>query len=104
MKDRSPFGIAGIWENWKNPHGEWVRTFTILTTPANELVGTIHDRMPAILAPAAYERWLGSEPDPRDLLAPFPAEQIIMWPISMRVNSPKNDDEALLEEVALSAA
>ena len=71
MKDHSPFGIAGIWENWKNPDGEWVRTFAILTTPANELVGTIHDRMPAILAPAAYERWLGTEPDPQDLLQLF---------------------------------
>ena len=58
MKDRSPFGIAGIWENWKNPAGEWVRTFAILTTPANELVGTIHNRMPTILAAAAYDRWL----------------------------------------------
>ena len=62
MKDRSPFGIAGIWENWKAPDGEWVRTFAILTTPANELVGTIHDRMPTILAPTAYDRWLGTEP------------------------------------------
>ena len=38
MKNRSPFGIAGIWENWKNPDGEWVRTFAVLTTPANELI------------------------------------------------------------------
>jgi len=64
MKDRSPFGIAGIWENWKSPEGEWVRTFALLTTPANELVGRIHDRMPAILKPEDYERWLGPEPDP----------------------------------------
>ena len=47
MKDRSPFGLAGLWENWKNPAtGEWVRTFCIITTSANELVGRIHDRMP----------------------------------------------------------
>jgi putative SOS response-associated peptidase YedK len=50
-------------KNWKNPHGEWVRTFVILTTPANEWAGTIHDRMPAILAPAAYDRWLSTDPD-----------------------------------------
>src|SRR5438552_4184667 len=42
MKDGSPFGIAGLWENWKGSNGEWVRTFTIITVPANELVGTIH--------------------------------------------------------------
>ena len=88
MKDRSPLGIAGIWENWKNPAGEWVRTFAILTTPANELVGTIHSRMAAILAAAAYDRWLGTEPDPRDLLEPFPSELMAIWPISTRVNSP----------------
>ena len=104
LKDRSPFGIAGIWENWKNPHGEWVRTFAILTTPANELVGTIYDRMPAVLAPAAYDRWLGNEPDPRDLLQPFPSELMTIWPISTRVNSPSNDDEHLLDEIELTRA
>jgi len=102
MKDRSPFGIAGIWENWKNPEGEWVRTFALLTTPANELVGRIHDRMPAILRPEDYERWLGPEPDPAELLLPFPSEPMAMWPISTRVNSPNNDDQNLLAEIALA--
>jgi putative SOS response-associated peptidase YedK len=101
MKDRSPFGIAGIWENWKNPEGEWVRTFALLTTPANELVGRIHDRMPAILKPDDYKRWLGPEPDPSELLAPFPSEPMVMWPISPRVNSPNNDDEDLLAKIPL---
>jgi putative SOS response-associated peptidase YedK len=71
MKDRSAFGIAAIWENWKNPEGEWIRTFAVLTTAANELVGRIHDRMPAILRPQDYERWLGPEPDPHELLSRF---------------------------------
>jgi len=102
MQDRAPFGIAGIWENWKNPQGEWVRTFALLTTPANALVGRIHDRMPAILKPSDYARWLGREPDPKELLAPFPSEPMTMWPISPRVNSPNNDDEDLLTEVALA--
>ena len=84
MRDRSPFGIAVLWENWKNPQGEWVRTFAILTTPANELVGTLHDRMPAVLAPADYDRWLGTELDPRDLLQPFPSDLMAIWPISTR--------------------
>ena len=57
--------------------------------------------MPAILRPSDYDRWLGPEPDPKDLLAPFPFDPMIMWPISTRVNSPKNDDEDLLTEVAL---
>ena len=63
MKDGSPFGLAGLWENWGNPStGEWERTFAIITVPSNELVGQIHDRMPAILQPGSYERWLSLEP------------------------------------------
>jgi hypothetical protein len=59
MKDGSPFGIAGIWENWKDSAtGEWVRTFAVITVPANDLVTQIHDRMPAILKPEGYVRWL----------------------------------------------
>ena len=84
--------------------GDWVRTFTIITVPSNELIARIHDRMPAILRPADYERWLGSEPDPHDLLITFPSEPMKMWPISKRVNSPRNDDEDLLAEVDLAAA
>jgi SOS response associated peptidase (SRAP) len=91
MKDGAPFGIAGIWENWKEPaSGEWIRTFAIITTDANELVADIHDRMPVILAPVDYARWLDEEPDPRDLMRPFPAELMRMWPISTRVNKPEN--------------
>jgi putative SOS response-associated peptidase YedK len=105
MKDGSSFGIAAIWENWKEPaSGEWIRTFAVLTTAANQLVAQIHNRMPAILKPEHYERWLGEEPDPHELLAPFPAAPMAMWPISKRVNSPQNDDEDLLREVELPAA
>ena len=90
MKDGAPFGIAGIWENWREPaSGEWIRTFAIITTDANELVADIHDRMPVILAPVDYARWLGEESDPRDLMRPFPAELMRMWPISTRVNKPE---------------
>jgi putative SOS response-associated peptidase YedK len=62
-----------------------VRTFAIITTDANELVADIHDRMPAILAPNDCARWLGEEPDPSDLMQPYPAELMRMWPISTRV-------------------
>ncbi len=52
MKDGAPFGLAGIWENWKDPaSGEWGRTLAIITTDAHELVADIHDRMPVVLAP-----------------------------------------------------
>jgi putative SOS response-associated peptidase YedK len=103
MKDGAPFGIAGIWENWKEPaSGEWIRTFAIITTDANELVADIHDRMPVILAPNDYARWLSEEPDPRDLMRTFPAELMRMWPISTRVNKPENDDPSIVEPIQLS--
>jgi putative SOS response-associated peptidase YedK len=102
MKDGSPFGIAGIWENWKEPaSGAWMRTFAVITTEANEIVAPIHDRMPAILAPADYVRWLSDEPDPRELMRPYPAALMRMWPISTRVNKPQNDDSMLIEPIEL---
>ncbi len=102
MQDRQPFGVAGIWENWKRPGTEdWVRTFCIITCPANALVAEIHDRMPVILPPDAHDRWLACiEPDPRDVLVPYPPNLMTMWPISTRVNKPDNDDRSLLQPVA----
>ena len=104
MKDGSPFGIAGIWENWKDPaSGEWIRTFAIITTEANELVAEIHDRMPAILSPKGYTRWVSEEADPHDLLHPFPADLMRTWPISTRVNKPENDDPSIIEPIELES-
>ena len=103
MKDGTPFGIAGIWENWKDPaSGEWLRSFAIITTDANELVGDIHDRMPVILSRYDYARWPSEEPDPRDLMRPFPAELMRMWPISTRVNKPENDDPSIPDPIQLT--
>lgn len=98
MEDRRPFGVAGLWENWKRPGTEeWVRTFCIITCPANEMMSAIHDRMPVILAPDAYDRWLSCiEPDPHDLLAPYPSDLMAMWPISTRVNKADNDGPDIL--------
>jgi len=105
MKDGSPFGIGGLWENWKDPNsGEWIRTFAIITTDANEMVAEIHDRMPLIVAPGDYERWLSDDSDPHDLMRPFPAEPMRMWPISTRVNKAENDNPSILEPIELTAA
>jgi putative SOS response-associated peptidase YedK len=90
MKDGSPFGIAGLWENWQEPQsGEWIRTFAIITTDANDLVADIHNRMPVILSPSDYNKWLSEEEDPSDLLRPFPSDDMRVWPISTRVNKPE---------------
>jgi putative SOS response-associated peptidase YedK len=79
MKDRKPFGVAGIWENWKNPEGQWERTFCIITVEPNDLVREIHDRMPAIIHPKDHKRWYEGE-DPRDLLAPYSSEEMTVLP------------------------
>ncbi len=68
------------------------------------MVAEIHDRMPLILTPGDYVRWLSDEPDPSDLLQVFPAEPMRMWPISTRVNKPEDDDPSIVEPVELSAA
>jgi putative SOS response-associated peptidase YedK len=98
MADGAPFALAGLWAAYLDPaSGEWFRNFAVITTAANDLIGDIHDRMPVIVAPDDYERWLGIEPDPHDLLRPFPSEKMKMWPISARVNAPRNDDEGVLQ-------
>jgi len=66
-------------------------------------VADIHDRMPEILAQDDYARWLGDEPDPRDLMRPFPAGLMRMWPISTRVNKPENDDPSIVEAIEAAA-
>ncbi|MGO8918245.1 MAG: SOS response-associated peptidase [Stellaceae bacterium] len=80
---------------------EWIRTFSIITGEPNELVAGIHNRMPVILPPEAWSRWLGEEPvekaELQALLKPFPAERMRAYPVSTRVNSVKNDDAGLLE-------
>src|SRR5947209_4447732 len=104
MRDGSPFGIGGLWENWKSPvTGQWVRTFCIITTPANVMVSRIHDRMPLILARADLDRWLGPEQNSAELLRSYPSADMKMWPISTRVNSPDNDDPSILEPAAEKA-
>jgi putative SOS response-associated peptidase YedK len=104
MRDRRPFAFAGLWENWKDQaSGQWVRTFTILTTAPNALVAPLHDRMPVILVPDDYARWLGEEADPADLIRPYPADAMTAWPVSTRVNKADNDDAAILEPVEAAA-
>jgi putative SOS response-associated peptidase YedK len=78
--------------------GQWVRTFAVITTDANELVVDIHDRMPLILEPHDYTRWLSDEPDPRDLMRPYAAKPMRIWPISTRVDKPANDDPSILKQ------
>jgi putative SOS response-associated peptidase YedK len=95
LRDNNPFAFAGLWERWESPEGDIVETCTILTTEANELVSPIHDRMPVILHPKDYDLWLDpnftSSDSLQALLNPYPSEAMIAYPVSSKVNSPKND-------------
>ncbi|ANK92132.1 MULTISPECIES: SOS response-associated peptidase [Rhizobium] len=99
MKDGSAFALAGIWESWKDENGISIRNFAIVTCEPNEMMAEIHDRMPVILHREDYERWLSPEPDPNDLMRPFPAELMTMWKIGRGVGSPRNDGPEIIEEV-----
>jgi putative SOS response-associated peptidase YedK len=84
LKSGDPFAFAGLWESWKSPTGEILRTFTIITTTANDVVAPIHDRMPVILKRQDEALWLNNDAQPawRDLLVPYPAELMQAEPIS----------------------
>lgn len=100
LKTERPFALAGLWESFRQKEEKPLFTFTIITTRPNALLLPIHRRMPVILPPAAYDRWL----DPRfeggedlgQLLVPHPAEEMQAYPVSTRVNSPANDDRDII--------
>jgi putative SOS response-associated peptidase YedK len=99
-RDGAPMAFAGLWEGWRRPDGEILRTFTILTTYANSTMARLHERMPVILEPADWPVWLGeAEGDPAALLGPAADHVLQFWPVSRRVNTPKNNDAQLLERV-----
>lgn len=94
------FFFAGLWEGWKPPGSEeWIRTCTIITGEPNDLVREIHTRMPVILPEEHHDVWLSGEAG-KEILVPFPAERMRAWPISTRVNSPRNNDPGILEPVS----
>ena len=102
LKSGEPFALAGLWELWKPPEGEWVRSCTIITTEPNELMATIHNRMPAILTRENERAWLDGEADQVELMAmlkPIDPNQMEAYEVSRRVNTPNNDDAALVKPV-----
>jgi putative SOS response-associated peptidase YedK len=104
LADRGLMALAGLWENWRSPGGEWVRSFAIVTCAPNALCAELHNRMPVILAPESWPVWLGEEqaepPQLNAILAPYPAKGMTAWPVSARVGNVKNNDPGLIEPVA----
>ena len=102
LKSGKPFAFAGLWETWHSPEGETVNSCTILTTQANGLMGTIHDRMPVMLSAEGEKLWLDPEQDPQvleDLLKPFDSEEMETFEVSDAVNSPKHNGPELIRKV-----
>jgi putative SOS response-associated peptidase YedK len=101
-KDGGIFSFAGLWERWKDrASGNTIQSCTIITTQPNELCAPIHNRMPAILGPGDFARWLGEEAtEPAELqalLRPYPADAMTAYKVGLRVGNVKNDDAELLE-------
>jgi putative SOS response-associated peptidase YedK len=100
LRDGEPFVFAGLWDTWRDAEGQQIRTCTIITTEPNELVASIHNRMPVILPRKAREEWL--DPVLRDehvllpLLAPYPAEAMSARPVSRLVNNPRYEGAELI--------
>lgn len=104
--DGEPLAFAGLWEEWKGPDrkgDQSLRSATIITTSANETMEPIHDRMPVILPPTAWDQWL--DPDDHDLdtlgklLVPAPPELLVMHPVSTEVGNVRNHGPHLVEPV-----
>jgi putative SOS response-associated peptidase YedK len=96
------FAFAGLWERWRHPgDGSILRSFAIVTGPANSLCRPIHERMPVILPPGAWPLWLGeTEATPEKLLALLqacPEEWLRVYPVGPAVGNVKNDEPGLLE-------
>ena len=106
LADRRLMAMAGLWESWRSPAGERLRSFAIVTTAANELLAPVHDRMPVILGPENWPLWLGEAPaNParlKALLVPYPADDMVIWPVDRRVGNVKNNDPSLIEPIALA--
>lgn len=103
LKDQPLFSLAGIWEVWKSPAGEHIRSFSIVTISPNKLMAEIHDRMPVILSGENEKTWLESD-NPEELLAlirPYPAEEMDAYRISTLVNSPRNNTSEIIQRVEI---
>jgi putative SOS response-associated peptidase YedK len=101
--DKEIFAFAGLWDQWKSPDGEILRSCTIVTTEANEFMAPVHDRMPVIVRPEHEARWLDPEIKDieklRDVLEPLSKDALEMYRVSSEVNKPSNDTPELIDPV-----
>jgi len=108
MRDERMFGFAGLWDRWKEEGGKVIESCTILTTEANEVLLPVHDRMPVILHHETYDEWLNTDvralESLKELLRPYPSSEMTSYPVSARVNNPRNQGEELITRMAINSA
>lgn len=104
LKDKKPFAFAGLWETWQPPDGEIIASCTIITTEANELVKPIHDQMPVILSPDAYDQWLDPKMKQSEiitpLLKPYDEQAMETYSVSQAVNRPSYNQPDCIEPLS----
>jgi len=106
VNDGKVFAFAGLWDRWKDPSGQWIKTCSILTTTPNAVTSAVHGRMSVILHPDCYDLWL--DPGLHDvrvvseMLKPYDAQVMRCYPVSSRVNRVANDDEGCSTPVELT--
>ncbi len=103
LNNQKPFAFAGLWDNWKSPEGKIIYTCAIITTIPNELIASIHNRMPVILQKQFIDLWLDpsyqNETELSNILKPYPHEEMAAYEVSKLVNSPQNDTPACIDRV-----
>ncbi|HJO33888.1 MAG: SOS response-associated peptidase [Anaerolineales bacterium] len=106
LQSHGVFAFAGLWERWSPPEGGETNALyscAIITTAPNELLESIHNRMPVILPPSAYQAWLApgdvSAAALQSLLRPYPAAEMNAYPVACTVNNPRNDSPDCVRSV-----
>jgi putative SOS response-associated peptidase YedK len=94
LVEHEPFGLAGLWEQWRSPEGEEIKSCTIITCAANAVVSPIHERMPVLFKPDQFSAWLQQKTlaELQPLLTSYPAENMVSFAVSNIVNSPAVDN------------
>ena len=99
LGNRGPMTFAGLWDRWRMPDGNTLKSFTIITTQANDLLVPLHGRMPVLLAPGRWAQWLGETPATKSalkaMLSPYPGEAMTFWPVDRRVGNVRNNSPDL---------
>ena len=106
LANGNPIGFAGLWDAWKDNQGHWLQSFAIVTTEANELMSRVHPRMPVILHPRDYDRWLDREETerlPLDLLRPLESDEMEMFEAHPSVGNVRNNGPELLRKATVAA-